>query len=58
MELEVGQLYLNASGDIIEIMGSETLLESVFYDRNGIAYQPCGFPWNGDSTLRLVSIVQ
>ena len=58
MEIKVGQLYVNNKGDIIEIMGSETLLESVFYDRNGTAYMPDGFPWNGDSEIRLVSPVQ
>ncbi len=58
MELKVGHLYVNHKGDIVEIMGSETLLESVFYDREGIAYMPDGFPWNGDSQLRIVSPVQ
>jgi len=58
MELQIGGLYVNHNGDIVEIVGSETLLESVFYDRDGTAYMPDGFPWNGDSKLRIISPVQ
>ena len=58
MELQVGCSYVNADGEIIQIIGSESMLETVYYDRLGQAYMPDGWPWNGQHNKRLISIVQ
>lgn len=52
--LEVGKIYSNALGETIQIIGRETLLESVYYDQNGMAFYPDGEPWNGDMRKRLI----
>ena len=52
--LDVGKWYINNSGEAIQIVGRETLLESVYYDQNGLAYHEDGIPWNGDMQKRLI----
>jgi len=52
--LDIGETYSNASGATIKIIGRETLLESVYYDQDGMAYHEDGIPWNGDMRKRLI----
>ena len=58
MELEVGELYINAIGDVVKIIGTEYLLERVFYDREAIAYRSDGWTYCGEPNMRLVALVQ
>jgi len=57
MILEIGCKYVNFAGELIDIVGRETLLESVYYDINGLAYHEDGTALNGEQKFMIVSAV-